>query len=298
MEERYAAKVAQKEMEIEFNGFKHDIQMEMKEKEIEMKEKEIDMMKKWEHRVEKSQDQLARAHAMKKLKNAGDFQKIVDKTFLEHLILLSQLPVVPKTARVSVVVAGPTCAGKTTLLKTWHPQLNLEAKPFANTRGAKCVHHTSRMEFYDVFGVNDVEKYQTLQTLNLIKSLNFVIVVYSDSILAVIDLIKMVKALGNDINLKVFRNNKTPMTDEEFDEVEEEETGKLIEVLVEMNVDRTEAEHQVQHMWFQGNAAEEVGVRALKEAIMAHPDCRNRSRVPSYVSSMSADLSADGFRAD
>merc|ERR550537_1098287 len=131
-----------------------------------------------------SQEQLAKA-AVAKLEKPEDYDALMRTAFNEHLDLIGKLPDVPKTDKRSMAVCGRTCAGKTTLLNTLCG-IKLSTSPVRNTKGATKVHTDDNLEVYDVFGVNDVETMQTMETLMLTKSLHVVVVVYSGSVMDII----------------------------------------------------------------------------------------------------------------
>jgi GTP-binding protein EngB required for normal cell division len=118
----------------------------------------------------------------------------------------------PKQRDLSMVVIGPTSAGKTTLLNKMFG-LNLKTSARKCTDGVNLVETVQGLEIYDVFGTNPKQLYLQWDAVRGIATKHIALVCFSDAMENCIDAIDL--AVAGGLKVVVVRTKKdTIPTDE------------------------------------------------------------------------------------
>ena len=152
------------------------------------------------------------------------FQQNRMRFFDRQIAAVAGLSDIDKQPTFSVALMGKTCTGKTTLINALFKK-TLPTGPIRTTEGVQPVVHNDDVTIYDVHGESDDATYHDLAHLMRAKSLDLIVVVYTDAVETVLNLARLCQALR--VNLIFFRNKCEQFTDEEHLKVREHDTAKL-----------------------------------------------------------------------
>jgi GTP-binding protein EngB required for normal cell division len=134
---------------------------------------------------------VAEAKAAKNPKQAAQAIKNAKKGVYD---LISTNPL-PKQAKKALVVIGPTCAGKSTLLNAMYG-LQLPTSAMRCTKGVNHVGSANGFEIYDVFGTNPDELYVQWEAVEGITTKHVALICFADAVENALDAIDLAKAGG------------------------------------------------------------------------------------------------------